>query len=113
MGNYTSVSEARDLFHGCKMCLAMSEDIPAIVDTERSSQAKYDLLAVPDAGLVGTIVAGHMIRSKKMREVGYVRSEVLPPIVVVHDGARARITLSIQHPHLAEWFHKKHLGRDS
>jgi len=64
----------------------MSEDIPAIVDTERSSQAKYGLLAVPDAGLVGTIVAGHMIRSKKMREVGYVRSEVLPPIVVVHDG---------------------------
>jgi uncharacterized protein len=64
----------------------MSEDIPFIVDTERSSQAKYGLVAVPDTGLVGTIVAGHMIRSKKMKEVGHVRPEVLPPIVVVHDG---------------------------
>lgn len=64
----------------------MSEEIPAIVEIEKLSQAKYVLLALPDTGLVGTIAAGHAVRSKNMSEIGYVRSQVLPPLLVVHDG---------------------------
>jgi len=57
-----------------------------IVETEKLSKTKYGLLAFPDTGLVGTMAAGHMISSKKMNEVGYVRLSALPPILVIHNG---------------------------
>lgn len=66
--------------------MLMSEETSAIVETDRVSPAKYGLLALPDTGLVGTIAAGHAVRSKKMREVGYIRSGLLPPLIVVHNG---------------------------
>ena len=65
---------------------AMSEETPSIIESEKVSQAKYGLLALPDTGLVGTIAVGHIIRSKKMREIGHVRSQALPPVIVVHNG---------------------------
>ena len=64
----------------------MSEELPLIVETEKLSKTKYGLLALPDTGLVGTIAAGHMISSKKMNEVGYVRLSALPPMLVIHNG---------------------------
>jgi len=64
----------------------MSEELPLIVETEKLSKTKYGLLALPDTGLVGTIAAGHMISSKKMIEVGYVRLSALPPMLVIHNG---------------------------
>lgn len=65
----------------------MSEErIPAIVETEKILAGKYGLVALPDTGLVGVIAASHIVRSKNLREVGHVRSEVLPPIIVVHNG---------------------------
>lgn len=77
---------ARGLNHVFKTSFLMSEEIPAIVEIEKVSQVKYALLALPDTGLVGTIAAGHLVHSKKMNEVGYVRPGFLPPLIVVHDG---------------------------
>jgi uncharacterized protein len=39
----------------------------------------------PDVGLVGTIAVSHLIESLKLKEIGYVASDELPPIVVVHE----------------------------
>jgi uncharacterized protein len=64
----------------------MSDEQPLIVETEKLGKTKYGLLAFPDTGLIGTIAVGHMISSKKMNEVGYVRLSALPPILVIHDG---------------------------
>jgi uncharacterized protein len=64
----------------------MPEELPLIVETRKVDRREYGLLALPDTGLVGTIAVGHMIRSKKMSEIGYVRSSALPPILVIHDG---------------------------
>lgn len=64
----------------------MSKELPLIVETEKLSKTKYGLLAFPDTGLVGTIAVGHMISSKKMNEVGYVRLSALPPMLVIHNG---------------------------
>jgi uncharacterized protein len=64
----------------------MSGKLPLIVETGKLSKTKYGLIALPDTGLVGTIAVGHMISSKKMTEVGYVRLSALPPILVIHHG---------------------------
>lgn len=57
----------------------LNEETSAIVETGKVPGARYGLVAVPDTGLVGMIAAGHIVRSKKMKEVGYVRSAILPP----------------------------------
>ncbi len=65
----------------------MSEEKTCIiVETGKIPQAEYGLLAFPDTGLVGVIAAGHIVRTKKMKEVGYVKSDALPPLVVIHEG---------------------------
>lgn len=38
----------------------------------------------PDVGLVGTIAVSHVIETLELKELGYVASDRLPPIVVVH-----------------------------
>ncbi len=44
------------------------------------------VVGLPDTGLVGVISASHMIRELGMEEVAYLESELLPPLVVIHDG---------------------------
>jgi len=44
------------------------------------------LNGLPDVGLVGLIATSHMITQLKMGEVAYVDSELLPPVVVLHEG---------------------------
>lgn len=38
----------------------------------------------PDVGLVGTIAVSHVIEALELKEIGYVASDRMPPIVVVH-----------------------------
>jgi uncharacterized protein len=66
--------------------MVMPEELPLIIETEKVGGTKYGLLALPDTGLVGTIAVGHTIRSKKMREIGYLRASALPQLLVIHDG---------------------------
>jgi uncharacterized protein len=44
------------------------------------------LYGLPDVGLVGLIATSHIIAQLKMIEVAYVDSDLLPPVVVVHEG---------------------------
>ncbi len=44
------------------------------------------LIGLPDVGLVGVIAVGHVVSSLKMSEIGYIKSDALPPIVVLHKG---------------------------
>ncbi len=65
----------------------MSEERTSmIVEIDDIPQTEYGLLALPDTGLVGVIAAGHIVSTKKLKEVAYVKSDVLPPLVVVHEG---------------------------
>jgi len=42
------------------------------------------IVGVPDVGLVGPIAASHLVQSLGMTEIGYVESDMLPPVVIVH-----------------------------
>jgi len=44
------------------------------------------LIGFPDVGLVGPIATSHIIQSLNMEEVGYMESDLLPPVIVVHDN---------------------------
>jgi uncharacterized protein len=66
--------------------MCMEEDTPLIIETEKINRTRHGLVALPDTGLVGTIAVGHAIRSKKLREIGYVRLSALPPLLVIHNG---------------------------
>jgi len=44
------------------------------------------LHGLPDVGLVGLIATSHIIAQLKMEEIAYVDSELLPPVVVLHEG---------------------------
>ncbi len=62
-------------------------DSVSIVEVKPIEQRKnLMVVGLPDIGLVGLIVASHIASESKMHEVGYVDSELLPPIVTVHGG---------------------------
>ncbi len=44
------------------------------------------LFGFPDVGLVGVIAASHLIDELKMSEVAYIDSQMLPPVIVLHEG---------------------------
>ncbi len=43
------------------------------------------ILGVPDIGLVGTIATTHLLEELNLKEVGFLESDLFPPITVVHD----------------------------
>jgi uncharacterized protein len=53
----------------------------------RLLKPSYALIALPDAGLVGVIAAGHMIRTLQLKELGGVDSYAyLPPVAIISKG---------------------------
>ncbi len=49
-------------------------------------RARYLIVGVPDAGLVGLIAATHLIRQVDTELVAYVDSSYLPPVIMYHGG---------------------------
>lgn len=43
-------------------------------------------IGIPDVGLVGSIAVSYIVERLDMKEIGYIDSELLPPIVLVKDG---------------------------
>jgi uncharacterized protein len=41
---------------------------------------------LPDVGLVGLLAASHIISELKLKEVGAIESDLLPPMIVLHGG---------------------------
>ncbi len=52
------------------------------------------IVGVPEAGLVGTIASSYLIEQLKLEERGYIDSDLIPPVMVVHDSM-ARYPLHI------------------
>ncbi|RLI28272.1 MAG: proteasome assembly chaperone family protein [Candidatus Hecatellales archaeon] len=44
------------------------------------------LVGIPDVGLVGVIATSHIVQSLKMKELGHIDSDEVPPIVVIHEN---------------------------
>jgi len=62
-----------------------------IKEYEPSKISKPNIIVgVPEAGLVGTISASYLIQQLKLPETGYIDSELVPPVVVVHDSKPKR-----------------------
>ncbi|HEY4675297.1 MAG TPA: proteasome assembly chaperone family protein [Candidatus Bathyarchaeia archaeon] len=57
-----------------------------IIERERISTNAVMLFGFPDVGLVGVIAASHLISELKLDEVAFLDSELLPPLIVLHEG---------------------------
>jgi uncharacterized protein len=44
------------------------------------------IVGVPEAGLVGTIASSYLLEQLKLEERGYIDSDLIPPVMVVHDS---------------------------
>jgi uncharacterized protein len=61
-----------------------SNDVKINVD-EIKTEKPYVLIGLPDVGLIGVISASQLIKSLDMKPIGYIDSEQLPPIAVIHE----------------------------
>jgi len=57
-----------------------------MVETKSIKRVKYCLLGSPDVGLVGAIAVSFIIQALKMDVVASLDADILPPLLVVHDG---------------------------
>lgn len=63
----------------------MSEEVK-IIERQKIPSGATMLFGFPDVGLVGVIAASHMISELNLREVAYLDSKLLPPLIVLHEG---------------------------
>ncbi len=57
-----------------------------VVEREEIGPGQIVVVGLPDVGLVGVIAAQYLVEKLGLREVAYVRSDLLPPIAVLHGG---------------------------
>jgi len=57
-----------------------------IVESESIPKGAVMINGLPDVGLVGLLAASHIRSSLKLREVGAIESDLLPPMIVLHGG---------------------------
>lgn len=63
----------------------MSEEVK-IIERRKIPTGATLLFAFPDVGLVGVIAASHLIDELGLTEVAYLDSNLLPPLIVLHEG---------------------------
>ena len=63
----------------------MSERVKIIERMEIPDGLKI-IFGLPDVGLVGAIAASHLISKLKLKEVAYVKSDLLPPVIMLEKG---------------------------
>jgi len=64
----------------------MSSDELQIIETKKIPNIKNCIIGMPDTGLTGMIGVTHLISSLSLDEIGYIDSNLLPPVMVVHKG---------------------------
>jgi uncharacterized protein len=63
------------------------EEVVRIVEEERIEYKNPIVIeGLPDVGLVGTIAASYIMDKMGYKEIGYVESDLFPPVMVIHDG---------------------------
>jgi uncharacterized protein len=50
----------------------------------RTPKSPKVVVGVPDAGLVGTIACSYVIRQLGLHPIGYIDSDLLPPVMIIH-----------------------------
>ncbi len=69
-----------------KDVMVVQETLFEIVELiEQPKGKKHAIIALPDAGLVGTIAGMHMVQALNMQLVGYIDTEIMPPVAVIHN----------------------------
>jgi uncharacterized protein len=63
----------------------MSEEM-RIIETKPLDSVKHCLVGMPDTGLTGMIAVSQIVESMKLHEIGHIESDLLPPVMVIHDG---------------------------
>ncbi|RJS90257.1 proteasome assembly chaperone family protein [Candidatus Bathyarchaeota archaeon] len=63
----------------------MSERVKIVERTEIPDGLKI-IFGLPDVGLVGTIAASHLISKLNLKEIAYLRSDLLPPVIMLEKG---------------------------
>lgn len=62
-----------------------SDDIIIIETKKIDVDSPIVLEGVPDMGLVGSIAVSHMVQEQNFDAVGYIKSDLFPPVMVVHE----------------------------
>jgi len=62
------------------------DDRVKIVERKEIPEGLKVICGLPDVGLVGTIAASHLISKLNLAEIAYVRSALLPPIIMLEGG---------------------------
>lgn len=68
-----------------KDILMVQETLFEIVELIKQPKGKkHTIIALPDAGLVGTIAGMHIVQELHLELVGYIDTEIMPPVAVIH-----------------------------
>jgi len=66
--------------------IEIKDNVFEIVElAEQIPGTKHAVLCLPDAGLVGTIAGMHLVTTLGFELVGYIDTEFMPPVLVVHN----------------------------
>ncbi|MFX0078676.1 MAG: proteasome assembly chaperone family protein [Candidatus Hermodarchaeota archaeon] len=66
--------------------MVVQETLFEIVElVEQPKGKKHAVIALPDAGLVGTIAGMHLVQALNLRLAGYIDTDVMPPVAVIHN----------------------------
>jgi len=57
-----------------------------IEETDKKFDNPVVIIGFPEVGLVGTIAASFLLNKLNFEEIGYIDSELFPPLVVIHNG---------------------------
>lgn len=65
--------------------MILSESVKIVEKKKVNSQATM-IVGLPDVGLVGLIATSYLISELNLDEIAYMDSDLLPPVVVLHEG---------------------------
>lgn len=60
--------------------------VKVIEETDKRFNNPVIIVGFPEVGLVGTIATSFMLDKLNFEEIGYIDSELFPPLVVIHNG---------------------------
>lgn len=65
---------------------ATEEEVSVVEEEKIVYKNPIVIEGLPDVGLVGTIAASYIVEKMNYKEIGYIESDLFPPVMVVHEG---------------------------
>lgn len=75
-----------------KLFLMSSRSVRIVETSSHEERPEVAVIGLPDVGLVGSISTSYLANHLKAKEIGYVDSELLPALMVLHDGVPKEAT---------------------